>query len=318
MPTPDRVLVRLELLGTPPDRATGTTSTMAQKAMAPGEHRTWYLAAGADGSDNLCDAGVRGEAPTRAAVWWRVEVEVLEAAADRATLGVSWTRSRRHAGLITEEALAHRTVQLDLGQHQVLDYLADPPSPACANVVLQLAVDTVPVPQRQATLVYDLWLEYTGRLGRRWEHQRVTARAGVQMPFRFEAMEWAVEQASHDVAVSPVRLEVTGTVLGRLRDDGFVDVAIRTHRDLAWAGSGMGGDGQLDYRAALGEAAGVLLPETVTDSRRHYPAEAAIVSPGASFQDGTWVLNWKQFLDGAVTLHIVVTRARPGQGVGGR
>jgi hypothetical protein len=199
-------------------------------------------------------------------------------------------------------------VQLDVGQHHVLDYLSGPTSAVCANVLLQLTVDAVPAPQPQATLVYDLWLEYSGRLGRRWEHRQLTARSGAQTPFRFDAMEWALEQNSRDVPVSPIRLEVNGTVLGRLRDDGFVDIALRAHRDLSWVGFGVGGNGQLDYRAALGEAAGVLLPEPSTDFRRPYPPQAAIVSPGSSFRDGMWVLNPKQFLDGTVTLHVTASR----------
>jgi hypothetical protein len=110
------------------------------------------------------------------------------------------------------------------------------------------------------------------------------------------------------VTVSPIRLDVSGTVLGHFRDDGFVDVAIRAHRELSWVGSGVGGNGQFDYRAALGEAAGALLPEPPAEARQAYPPEAAIVSPGASFRDGMWVLNWKQVLDGTVTLDVVVTR----------
>jgi hypothetical protein len=199
-------------------------------------------------------------------------------------------------------------VQLDVGQHHVLDYLSGPASSGCANVLLQLTVDAVPAPQPQATLVYDLWLEYSGRLGRRWEHRQLTARSGVQTSFRFDAMEWALEQSARDVPISPIRLEVNGTVLGRLRDDGFVDIALRAHRDLSWVGFGVGGNGQLDYRAALGEAAGVLLPEPSTDFRRPYPPQAAIVSPGSSFRDGMWVLNPKQFLDGTVTLHVTASR----------
>lgn len=307
-PVLDRVLVRLNLLGTPPDRATGTTETMVQSAMGPGDRRTWFLAAGTELTGNLCRAAVGIAEPTQAAVRWRVEVEVVEASAGRVTLAVSWARGRWRAGAVTDEAVGRRTVQLDVGQHQVLDYLPDPTSSVCANVVLQVMVDAVPAPQPQATLLYDLWLEYNGRLGHRWEHQQLTAHSGVQTPFRFDAMEWALEQSARDVAVSPLRLEVTGTVLGRLRDDGFVEVALRAHRQLSWVGSGVGGDGQLDYRAALGEAAGVLLPEPSSGFRRPYPPQAAIVAPGASFRDGMWELNLKQFLDGTVTLHVVVTR----------
>jgi hypothetical protein len=307
-PNSERALVRVDVLGTPPDRATGTTRTGVQKVLGPGERMTWYLAADNGLTGNLCSGAMSVEAPTQAAARWRVEVEVVEASAARATVAVAWTRARLRAGAFTDEVEGRRTVQLDFGEHQVLDYLGDATSPVCANVLLQLGVESAPTPQPQASMVFDLWLEYDGRLGRRWEHRQVTARSGVQTPFRFEGMAWALEQTSADVAVSPVRLEVSGTVLGRLRDDGFVDIALRAHRQLSWAGSGVGGSGQVDYRAALGEAAGLPLPHPSSEFRKSYPPLAAIVSPGVSFRNGKWVLDVKQFLDGTVTLHVTATR----------
>ncbi len=304
----ERALVRIDVLGTPPDRATGTTRTSAQKVLGPGERMTWYLAADNGLTGNLCSGAMSVEEPTEAAARWRVEVEVVEVSAARATVAVTWRRAHLRAGAFTDDVEGRHTVQLDFGEHQVLDFLADPASPVCANVLLQLSVEAAPTPQPQASLVYDLWLEYDGRLGRRWEHRQMTARSGVQTPFRFEAMEWALEQTSAEVAVSPVRLQVSGTVLARLRDDGFVDIALRAQRRLSWANIAVGGDGQLDYRAALGEAAGVLLPQPTSRIRSRLPSLAGIVSPGVSYRDGAWVLDLRQFLDGTVTLHVTATR----------
>ncbi len=307
-PAADRALVRFDVLGTPPDAATGTTGTTVQKALGVGERMTWFLAADSGLTGNLCSGAVSLAAPTEAAVRWRVEVEVTKVSAARATVTVTWVRARLRSGAFADDQEGRRTIELEFGAHHVLDYLADPASPVCANVLLQLTVDTVPAPQPQAALVYDLWLEYTGRLGHRWEHRQITARSGVQTAFRFEAMAWALEQGAADVAVEPVRLDVSGTVLGRLRDDGFVDVALRAERRLSWARFMVAGDGQVDYRAALGEAAGLVLPQPSSELRGSVSAQAAIVSPGVSFRDGAWVVNLKQFLEGTLTLHVTASR----------
>jgi hypothetical protein len=305
-PGPDRVLVVLDVLGTPPDRATGTAGGTVRAVLAPGERKTWFVGADNGRTGNLCATGISVREPDDAAVRWRVDLEVVEASAARATLEVNWTRARLRAGVYSDEARDPRTVRFDLGEHQVLDYVADPASTACASVLLQLTADVAPVPEPQATLVFDLWLEYNGRLGHRWEHQQVTARSGVQAPFRFDSMGWAVGEDSAAEGPGPVRLDVTGTVLGRLRSDGFVDIALRAHRWVRWAGSGWGGVGELDYRAALGEAAGVLLPPPSGSVRSGLSPRGGSGAPGLSERDGVFVLDLKQFLDGAVTIHVEV------------
>lgn len=306
--TPERIRIKFELLGTPPDQPTGRVGAQSFIGVGPGDRRTEFAFADVLRTGHLCATGVGSRASDDVGVRWKVELELLEASAGRAAIAINWTRARWRDGVFSEEAHGRHTVRLDLGQRQVLDYVADPESSDCASVLLQITPEAVPAVDPQATLVFDLWLEYEGRLGHRWEHKQVTARSGVQTPFKFEDMGWAVGGDSAAAGPGPFLLRVSGTVFGRLRADGFVDIALRAERWLWWVDGGRGGRGELDYRAALGEAAEVLLPEPSGTTRRPYASVPAIATPGLSYSDGVWVLDVKEFLDGQLRLYVAATR----------
>ena len=313
---PERTLIRLEALGTPPDRATGTVRTRAHVALAAGERATWFLGAGDRVASNLCDASINSEEPSQTLVRWRIDVMLMSASTARATVMVGWTRARADGETYVQETEGSRVVTLDIGENHVLDYVAAPPtaSPACASLLVRLSVDAVPQPEPRSTLVYDLWLEYSGRLGRRWERRQVTARSGVLTPFEFTPMEWAIREASWGQGEPPVRLDVSGTLLGTIRPDGFVDVAVRAQRRLSWLGGHVGGEGQLEYRSALGEAAALLLPAPSGATRASLRPMAGPVVPGLTYRDGSWLLDYNRFLAGGVTLHVVANRQPSGAG----
>jgi hypothetical protein len=315
---PAQTLIRLEALGTPPDRATGTVRTRAHVVLAPGEHATWYLGAGDGVASNLCQAAVNLEEPSQAPIRWRIDVQLVSASTASATVMVRWSRARANGETYSQETEGRRTVTLDIGENHVLDYLEAPPtaSPTCASLLVRLSVDAVPQPEPQSTLSYDVWLEYSGRLGRRWERRQVTARSGVQTPFEFAPMEWAIREASRGQGEPPVRLDVSGTLLGAIRPDGFVDIAVRAQRRLSWLGGNVGGEGQVEYRSALGEAAALLLPAPSGATRASLPQMAGPVAPGLTYRAGTWLLDYNRFLAGGITLHVVVNRQPSGQGGG--
>lgn len=308
-----RPLVRLEVLGTPPGGATGTFRAKAQTRLGAGERTTWFIGADNGLTGNLCNSGISREEPSDAAVRWRVDAEVLDATESRATIAVVVARSRRLGTDFASDTSVSRTVRLDLGENQVLDYLADPASRACASVLVQLGASTPPVAERPTPLVFDLWLEYKGRLGRRWEHRQVNALSGVQTPFRFEGMRWAVDEAAARDGVGPVALDVAGSVLGVARPDGSVDIALRSERRLSWMGFGLSGEGQADYRANLGEAAELVLPEPANPIRASLPPSVKIASPGLVQRGAEGLLDVARFLGGSVAIHVRVQQPGPGE-----
>jgi len=313
--TPARTLIRLEALGTPPDRATGTVRTRAHVVLAAGDHATWFLGAGDAVTSNLCQAAVNLEEPSQAPIRWRIDVQLVSASTATATVMVRWTRARVGGEAYIEESAGNRVVTLDIGENHVLDYIEAPPTatPACASLLVRLSVDTVPRPAAQSTLTYDVWLEYSGRLGRRWERRQVTARSGVQTPFEFAPMEWAIREASQGQGEPQVRLDVSGTLLGAIRPDGLIDIAVRAQRRLSWLGGHVGGEGHVEYRSALGEAAALLLPAPSGATRASLPPMAGPVAPGLTYRDGAWLLDYNRFLAGGITLHVVANRQPLGQ-----
>jgi hypothetical protein len=313
---PTRTLIRLEALGTPADGPTGVVRTRAHVALAAGEQATWFLGAGDGVASDLCQAAVNVEEPSQALIRWRIDVQLVSASTARATVMVRWTRARADGETYIQETAGRRVVTLDSGEYHVLDYVAAPPtaSPACASLLIRLSVDAVPQAEPRSTLVYDIWLEYSGRLGRRSEHRHVTARSGVQTPFQFASMEWAIREAYPGQAEPPVRLDVSGTLLGTVQPNGFVDTAVGAQRRLSWVGGSVAGEGQLEYRSSLGEAAALLLPAPSGATRASLPPMTGPIEPGLTYRDGAWLLDYNRFLAGGITLYVVANRQPSGAG----
>jgi hypothetical protein len=253
------VRVAVQVLATPSNGATGRPRGEVPRILRVGERLTAFLGAGDQGDLSLVAAGDTAASVDGFDHRWEVQVSVAEADADRAVLDVTWRRfgdatDRRHAGVVLREDEDH---VLDL----VSASLESRSSAANALVrVTASAADTEvgPVP----LLEYELWLVHDapGRASR-VERITATARAGELLPYHFKPLHWSLSRQDLEAwTASSVQMEVGGSLRGRVRGDGTVDVELRTTRMCRWGEGGAGGAGAKSFAVPAGETVAVQLP----------------------------------------------------------
>ena len=311
-----RARVRFDVLGTQRERATGGPQAETHVTLGTGDGVTRYLAAGGADDPDICHAGfVNDPASVHPIYLWQLDVRMLTGSPTETTLELRWRRSRVNPGEMQAEAGDTRTVTLGLGEFQIFDYVnALPISPSsCANLVLRVAADPLPEPDPQPLLTLDLWLAHDGKTGSRWVHQRVSGRSGQSLPFRLEALKWS--PAGAPIAAGDegpaIGLELRGTINATLRPEGFLDVSVRAMRSLTWGQARVRGEGQEDFRCAVGESVAILLPDPTGQAN----AEATAVGH-TKLLDGVIVRGDKAVVDfarffagGQASLYVVITRA---------
>jgi len=182
---------------------------------------------------------------------WRVSVGVLAASTDQIVLGTTWERLTRGddgqprtlAGGAEEERLT-----LKEGDRLLLDYADRAPGGdlRCArNYAVELtagmAEDTA-LARRQ--IGYELWLVHEEPGGNRTSHYaKLTAAQGGETAFQFPHESIPADPAAVPGASSAeLEVDVSGTVRGRIRPDGTLDLSLGTHRQLWYeAADGSGG-----------------------------------------------------------------------------
>jgi hypothetical protein len=307
--------VRFEVLGTQREHATGGPQAETRVTLGAGEGVTRHLAAGGADDPDICHAGfVNDPSSVHPIYLWQLDVRMLIGSPSETTLELRWRRSRVNQGEMQAEAGDTRTVTLGLGEYQIFDYVnALPSSPSsCMNLVLRVAADPLPQPDPQPLLTLDLWLAHDGKTGPRWVHQRVSGRSGQSLPFRLEALKWSPAGAPIAAAGEgpAIGLEIRGTISATLRPEGFLDVSVRAVRSLTWGRARLRGEGQEDFRCAVGESVALLLP----DPKGEATAQAATGGP-TKFADGVFlrgektIVNFARFFAGSqASLHVVVRK----------
>lgn len=322
-PTPSaavRAQIRLEALATNEDGPTGVQRTESRSIRAVGGDAVTFLAAGGRDAPTLCDVGFSPQRPDGPAFYlWRFDTRVVAATGARTTVAVSWTRWRRDE----QDATGTRTVTLAPGDYHILDFVpapAGPPSP-CANLEIRLAADPVPQDEPRPELTYDLWLAQEGPLGRRWSHRQVRGRSSDPVAFTLDPLAWSVGGVALLGAadVGAVRLSANGTIRATLGPDGFVDVSVKTDRTVSWCKQDLGDGGRQSYRARLGEAVALVLPDPTSTAEAPVNACSEAAAPAVQVKGARAVMDFGQFFSGNhASLTIVVSRARPGGRPAGR
>jgi hypothetical protein len=315
-----RALVRFEALTTNEDGPTGQQQLESRRIQAAGSEVVTFLVAGDRDAPTLCDAGFSLERPEGSAYYlWRFDTRVVAATEARTTLAVSWTRWRQGE----RDGSGTRTITLEPGDYHILDFVPAPAgSPSsCANLEIRLTADPVPQDEPRPELTYDLWLTQEGPLGPRWSHRQVRGRSSDLVTFTLNPLAWSVRGvALPDTADRrAVRLGVKGTFRATLDPTGFVDVSVKTDRTLTWCGHGGWDGGRQSYRARLGEAVALVLPDPATTAEVPVNACADAIAPAVQLKGANAVLDFGRFFSGNhASLTIVISRARPAGRVAGR
>ena len=284
-PAAVRAQVRIEALTTNADGPTGRQQLESRRIQTAGQEAVTFLVAGSPDTPTLCEAGFSMDRPERPAYYlWQFETRVVAATEAQTTVAVSWTRWRQD----TRDGSGTRTVTLEPGDYHVLDFVSAPPGPAahCANVVIRLLADPVPQDEPEPELIYDLWLSQEGGLGPRWSHRQIRGRSSHLVPFTLGPLAWSVrgDALAGTADRRAVQLGVKGTLRATLDPTGFVEVSVKTDRTLTWCGRGGGDGGHQNYRARLGEAVALVLPDPATTAEVPVNACSDAAVPGVGVE----------------------------------
>jgi len=300
--------VRVELVGSLRDGATGSPRTEASDNLAPGAGASWGLFAG---DPSLCNVGSIPDL-SNARYLWQLDARVLTVTASATMLQLDWRRRHKDAGdaPVVEE---RRVVTLEAGAVRVLDFVRDPdPAARCTSVLLQVRADPLPRPGPQPNLTYDVWLVYEGQGERQAVHQTVVAPSGQPARFQVEGLAWSLDGRLQPPA-SPrpaVTVAASGTLVATLGPDGSVGVAVRAVRSVGWGDAVLRGEGQVEFRGGLGETVALALPAPTGQLGAPRVDAGSPVAAGVFSAAGRTVVDGGRFFRGAhLSLYVRITRA---------
>lgn len=206
--------------------------------IARGEYEGFVLTPGFPEPGSLClnslQMSVGRENLQSGLVSWLVETRLLNIVRDEATVDLRWTRRVNQAGLTPSEPFtAEQRLVLRNGSHGVLDLLhaTAPASDGCGS--LALGYDFRFEGARgleDAAIGYDIWLVHNDPAGApRVDRVSASARQDDEATYYFAPMHYRRDgtRAESDPAV---RVTVSGTVRGRVRTDGDIDLTIDAGR----------------------------------------------------------------------------------------
>jgi len=254
--------VGVRILGTHRAGATGVSSGGTGGELEVGQAGTYGVYGDFSGALGAGGWPVRG---TDTAHAWRVEARLLSLRADSVELAVEWSRLASAAEQSVPEVGDRRVFRLKADERHLLDLVqSDDPASAVANLVVELTAKQVEDPAYAGvSLAYDLWLVHQSRAGEKTTKRvQVAGSQGAMMVFAFPKwgfrLDGTVVPGEGD---PPLTLSVGGTVLGRLRPGGGIEVVLDGSLQLGCRSGGIGGgSGTKSYVARDGETVEVELP----------------------------------------------------------
>ena len=280
-PIPDRVYVGLRAFDTPADAATREGGGASAALRVGGEGTAYVLSGELDPhgrpirdrcSQQTGSGALDTAAAAKSANVWRAKLNVLSATMESIVIGVDWSRDSVNArGVRSRAAGDRRTVTLREGERHTLDYLASPEAsdgcPTSLRVDLEATIAEDPrfVGQR---IQYDLWLIDETAEGVRETREFVAAAAhGEKIAFTLDPLRWELgEVRFRNGEKAQAVASIRGSIRGRLRDDGSVEVMFEATRavGITEAGKPLRGStedgGEKALRIGSGETLGLVLP----------------------------------------------------------
>jgi hypothetical protein len=157
--------------------------------------------------------------------------------ADLVTFDLQWSRVVNDSTLVPLENTSESTrISMYEGASGVLDLVRrrEPPADGCTNVALSLEVGfSGPGELSNAAIAYDVWLVQRDRDNTvATDRFRVSARQGEQAEYFFRPTYYA-DDGSRAQAPTTFSVNVSGSIRGRVRSDGLIDLTVD-----AWWGAG--------------------------------------------------------------------------------
>ena len=259
--------VEVRLLSTARAGATGSASASTGRTLAVGQTGTIGVAGDFSGGSGTGGWPIGGTGD----VAWRVDARIVAVEIDTVEVAIKWGRYRPGVGHEEREVGDDRVVRLMTGQRHVLDLVhASASSSPLANLVVEIEARQVEDPAYVgAPIGYDIWFVHESRTG-----QKTTRRAQIVgsqadwKAFEFRPLGFSLDGAPLPAEASaPVGAYLEGELLGRLRPDGSVGLAIRNRFGIECATGGTngrsGGRGEKELVAGDGETVSLELPVSI-------------------------------------------------------
>ena len=241
---------------------------------------------------------------------WQADVKTASIWLDTVTFDIDWTRTDVKDGARQIGAGDHRTITLRQGEKHVLDFINCSPDAACANLFLEVQAAPTEDPLVVETAFgYDLWLVHQTTEGRKvTRHTLVSGRQGEKVAFNFASVPLPLDSATAPDADSPYRLRVSGTIVGRVKPDGTIEIALSPERKEQFpsGGGGLGG-GLKTFMTKPEETVSIALPAGSGHSQWRASAgfKLAAPRPGVSMAGDSVAIDLQQFFENTHTSILV-------------
>jgi len=210
------------------------------------EYRGLVLTPTFDASGDLCPGSVRfGFDPStldHAPAAWHIEGKLVQLRQGEATVDLRWKRSVHRDDLRPDDAFSgQQRIVLRQGDSRVLDIVrtTKPTATRCDSFAVSYELRFEgPAPLAGAAIAYDLWLVQRDSDGELvTDRYQVTAKQGQQVEYFFRPVSYTGDgrRSSRDAAA--ILMNVFGTVRGRVRTDGNIDLTVDGARWFANAAS---------------------------------------------------------------------------------
>ena len=257
-------LMKVSIQGLLSSGGTAGEATAGWELTPAGVVRTLVVAGGSADHADLC-ASSSGRSAIRPGtrVGWLVESKLLSADASGARVWVRWRRQvLDHSVVDAADFEREYEVRLSEGARQVIDLVrpgagADP---RCDGALVQMWLELWDSPDLAGSILdYEVWLVHRNADGRevvdRSEGRGVQ---GKDVEYRFKHLRYT--QAGVPDDRGEVELQVNGSVKGRVRSDGRIDLSVDAGRLVWFQGVGSGESGSKQATVSDGETLEFELP----------------------------------------------------------
>jgi hypothetical protein len=228
----------------------GGAATSSMSLRTSDWEELWFYT-GDRGQNSLCPGGTStAQAPSalqgqRPLVAWRIEARLQSFDGTTAMIEVRWRREVPGTGVEPAGDFEQTFVwRAEEGASRVLDLIREVPArtPFCETRTLDMRyVVSGPEDLAQAAVGYDVWLLHPSPTGGRGvQHLHTSGEQGSTASFAFPTVTLSSQAAKPGDTPLAVSMRVEGRVMGRVRPDGRIDLAVDAGRLVGRSGSGLG------------------------------------------------------------------------------